>query len=318
MVSFARGKTALRLPCLLAALVLPFAAAAEVPGAPRYVVYYNSDASPADELIGLPYSHVILSFVTLSKDLTLAVDPRLEAPFAAVDRLQADGVKVLISFGGGDMQAETYRPAVGREAALAAELAGLVKAQGLDGIDLDFEASETLHHPPAKGAFDGRAFLVALTRELRKALPAGALITHAPQAPYLDPDWHGGPYLDVLQQAGSDIDWITVQYYNNPDFDLPIATHLVGDGEKPFAASYAGITGGALAWPPHKTLVGLPIYRGDASNGHQPPKVVQDEILAPLMARYGSNFGGLTGWQFSTHTADHRYWNETLAQALRP
>ncbi|MGF1593028.1 MAG: glycoside hydrolase family 18 protein [Kiloniellaceae bacterium] len=309
----------MRLPCLLVAMLLAVAVAAESAASPRYVVYYNSDASPAEDLIGLPYSHVILSFATLSEGLDLAVDPRLETPFGLVGRLQADGKKVLISFGGGAMPMDSYRPAVGREDTLAAKLAGLVEAHGLDGVDLDFEVSEALHRPPAEGAFDGRAFLVALTRALHKALPEGKLITHAPQAPYLDPNWHGGPYLDVLRQAGSDIDWITVQYYNNPDFELPVATHLVGAEDDPFPASYAGITGGALgfAWPAEKTLVGLPIYRGDASNGHQPPKVVQDDILAPLVARYGARFGGLTGWQFSTHTADHRYWNEKLAEAMR-
>lgn len=310
----------MRLLCLFSILLLPFTAAAERVGTPRLAVYYNSDASPAEDLIGLPYSHVILSFVTLSDGLTLAIDPRLVAPLGVVGKLQADGKKVLISFGGGDMGMDSYRPAVGREATLAAALAGLVEKYGLDGIDLDFEISGSLHHPPADGAFDGRTFLVALTRELRKALPKGALVTHAPQAPYLDPDWHGGPYLEILQQVGAEIDWIMVQYYNNPDFDLPVATHLVGADKNPFPASYAGITGGALGftWPAEKTLVGLPIYRGDASSGHQPPDVVQDQILAPLVARYGTKFGGLGGWQFSTHTADHRYWNEKLVRALRP
>lgn len=310
----------MRLLCLLSILLLPFAAAAESPGTPRFVVYYNSDASSAKDLIGLPYSHVILSFVTLSDGLTLAVAPRLRVPLADVAKLQADGKKVLISFGGGDMRLDAYRAAVGHEAKLAAALAAFVEAHGLDGVDIDFEVDQALQHPPADGAFDGRAFLVALTRELRKALPEGALISHAPQPPYLDRNWHGGPYLDILRQAGTDIDWILVQYYNNPGFEVPIATQLVGADKDPFPTSYAGITGGALgfAWPAEKTLVGLPIYRDDASSGHQPPKVVRDQILTPLVARYGAKFGGIGGWQFSTLTADHRYWNEELAGALRP
>jgi chitinase len=304
-------------------LLLPLATQAEE-ARPRYVVYYNSEASPAEKLIGLPYSHVILSFVTLppggKRGLSLVVDPRLVAPLKIVGKLQADGKKVLISFGGGDMKLEAYRPAVGKEAALAKALAAFVAKHGLDGVDLDFEATGALRHPLADGAFDGKAFLIALTKALRQTLPAGKLITHAPQAPYLDPSWHKGPYLEILREAGAAIDWITVQYYNNPDFDLPVKTHLVGAEKDPFPASYAGIVGGApgFPWPSEKTLVGLPIYRGDASNGHQPPKVVQDDILKPLLARYGAKFGGLTGWQFSTLTADHRYWNDKLAGAFRP
>ena len=313
----------LRALTALLLLVCPLAAqAAEVP--PRYVVYYNSVASPADKLIGLPYSHVILSFVTLQaggeQDLSLVVDSRLTEPLKLVEKLQADGKKVLISFGGGDMKLEAYRPAVGKEAALAKELAAFVTKHGLDGVDIDFEATGALRHPLEDGAFDGTAFLIALTRELRKALPEGALITHAPQAPYFDPNWHKGPYLEILKRAGAAIDWVTVQYYNNPDFDLPVGAHLVGAETDPFPASYTGIVSGAagLDWPSEKTLVGLPIYKADASNGHQPPKVVRDDVLKPLVARFGAKFGGLTGWQFSTLTADHRYWNDKLAAALQP
>ncbi|MEX0921868.1 MAG: glycoside hydrolase family 18 protein [Rhodovibrionaceae bacterium] len=308
---------------LTALLLLLFPLAALAEDTPRYVIYYNSEASPAEDLIGLPYSHVILSFVTLpaggAQGLSLVVAPRLDAPLKIVEKLQADGKKVLISFGGGEMKLEAYRPAVGQEAALAKLLAAFVAKHGLDGVDLDFEATGALRHPRQDGAFDGKAFLIALSRELRKTLPAGKLITHAPQAPYLDPSWHKGPYLEILQQAGADIDWITVQYYNNPDFDLPVKSHLVGAERDPFPASYTGIVGGAIGftWPSEKTLVGLPVYAADASNGHQPPKVVRDAILKPLVARYGAKFGGLTGWQFSTLTADHRYWNEKLAGALR-
>ncbi len=304
-------------------LLIPFPLAAVEPDrTPRYVIYYNSDASPAESLIGLPYSHIILSFVTLpaesGEDLELSVDPRLVRALDVVGKLQAEGKKVLVSFGGGAMELDAYRPAVGREATLAANLATFVDSHGLDGVDVDFEISRSLYQPLPDDVFDGRAFLVALTRALRQALPAGALITHAPQAPYFDPDWHHGPYLDVLRRAGSEIDWITVQYYNNPDFDLPVETHLVGSGDRPFPASYAGITSGAfgISWPPEKTLVGLPVYHADAGNGYQTPEVVRAQILKPLIDRYGANFGGLAGWQFSTLTADHRDWNQNMAQAL--
>ncbi len=316
------SRLSILLALLLPLLLPPLAAQAEE-ATPRYVIYYNSEASPAGKLIGLPYSHVILSFVTLpangAQGLSLVVDPRLDAPLKIVERLQADGKKVLISFGGGDMKLEAYRPAVGHEAELADELSAFVQKHGLDGIDLDFEATGALRHPRQDGAFDGKAFLIALTKALRQSLPAGKLITHAPQAPYLDPNWHKGPYIEILKEAGAQIDWITVQYYNNPDFDLPVGPHLVGAASDPFPASYSGIVGGGpgFAWPPEKTLVGLPVYAADAANGHQPPKIVQDDILKPLVARFGAKFGGLTGWQFSTHTADHRYWNEKLAGALR-
>ena len=304
------------------ALATCAAMAASPAATPRYVIYYNADASPAEDLIGLPYTHVILSFVTLAeggRDMELIVDPKLEESLKVVDRLKADGKKVLVSFGGGDMTMDAWRKAVGRETALASMLADFVSQRGLDGVDVDFEVTRALHHPPPQDGFDGKAFLIAFTHALRRSLHEGALIAHAPQAPYLDPDWHGGPYIAVLDQAGEAIDWITVQYYNNPDFELPIATHLVGADRNVFPASYAGIASGEnFDWSSERTLVGLPVYRADASSGHHPPEVVRDQIVKPLMERYGDRFGGLTGWQFSTLTDDHRYWNGKLHEALRP
>ena len=307
---------------ILTLLLLWITACTAQHAGPRYVIYYNSDASPASDLIGLPYTHVILSFVTLDltddETLELAINPHLETPLQIVHRLQADDKKVLISFGGGDMTLEAYQKAVGKELELARKLAELVDLHGLDGVDLDFELTETLTHPPRDGTFDGKAFLIALTQALRQTLPEDALITHAPQAPYLDPGWHQGPYLHILKQTGQAIDWITVQYYNNPDFDLPVASHLVGDQHNPFPASYAGIVSAdsGLEWPVEKTLVGLPVYSADAVNGHLAPDVVRTQVLNPLVQRFGHRFGGLTGWQFSTHTHDHQYWNDQLSTAL--
>ncbi|MEM7055224.1 MAG: glycoside hydrolase family 18 protein, partial [Pseudomonadota bacterium] len=193
-------------------LLVTLLAIAGWPGAshaakPRYVVYYNSDASPVHDLIGLPYTHVIFSFVTLDSKsdnrIALVVEPKLSAALQEVDRLKADGKKVLISFGGGDMTLEAYQTAVGKETELALKMAELIERHDLDGVDLDYELTETLMSPPHSGTFDGRAFLINLTHALNERLPESAAITHAPQAPYLDPDWHQGPYLEILQQAGN-------------------------------------------------------------------------------------------------------------------
>jgi len=59
------------------------------------------------------------------------------------------------------------------------------------------------------------------------------------------------------------------------------------------------------------------VYHADAVNGHLPPDEVHDDVICPLVARYGDRFGGLAGWQFSTLTDDHRYWNTQLAPALK-
>lgn len=287
--------------------------------ATRFVIYYSSNASPASALAGLPYTHVILSFLTADVGETgtveLTVASNLRAALPAIEALAADGKTVLVSFGGGAMPADAYRRLVGHEEELAASLAAFASTHGLGGVDLDFEVSESLFGQPPADSFDGRRFLVALTRALRTALPQGALITHAPQSPYLDPAWHGGPYLAILAAAGDAVDWITVQYYNNGPHDDPLAG---GGTAEPPAWTYDGIVGGGhgLAWPPEKTLVGKPVYTADAGSGYVAPEELRDTIVAPLKDRYGQRFGGLTGWQFSTLTPDHRFWNEQMAGAL--
>jgi len=299
-------------------------AGAATNAAMRYVIYYNSDASPPTSLLGKPYSHVILSFITAPARLPteapikVVVPGKLTAALDAVASLQAEGKKVLISFGGGDMQLADYVGVANRETELAAAIASFVGEHGFAGVDIDFEVSQALYLKRPSGIFNGRKFLIDLTTALRSRLPQGALLTHVPQAPYLDPSWQGGPYLDVLREVGDMIDWITVQYYNNPTYDAPVAPNIVGHMKSPVPWSYTGLVLGAggFAWSPEKLLVGLPVYRDDAANGHLAPRVVGKDVVCPLLKKFGNAFGGLTGWQFSTLTRDHRYWNKQMTTSL--
>ncbi|MGB0571699.1 MAG: hypothetical protein ACPGQM_06435 [Alphaproteobacteria bacterium] len=118
----------------------------------------------------------------------------------------------------------------------------------------------------------------------------------------------------MLCAVGGEIDWIMVQYYNNPDYQAPVNQRIAGRSPQPFATSYVGIVG--LSWPSEKTLFGLPVYRDDVSSGRLQPDRVISAVVCPLRERYGQSFGGLTGWQFSTLTADHRFWNNQMAGAV--
>lgn len=289
---------------------------------PRYIVYYNADVTPASALVGTGYTHVILSFVTLDAKSgnpgALVVPPSLEAPLMTVKKLQADGKRVVISLGGGDMTAEDWRLAVGHETDTAAAVARFVARHGLDGVDIDFEISPALERGGPSMPFDGVKFLTALTRALRAALPKSATISHAPQPPYLAPDWFGGPYLSILKEVGRDIDWIGIQYYNNPGYQAPTKEAVVGLSVNPAATSVAGLVSGVggLEWPIEKIVVGKPIYKDDAGSGHLPPGQVLSQIVTPLVTRHGDRFGGIMGWQFSNLTDDHRFWNSRIAPVL--
>jgi chitinase len=316
-----------RLLALSIAVVLLTAAgsASAADRTPRYIVYYNSKATPLSRAATTDYTHVMLSFLTVGgggagAPLALVVPPPLSDQLDAVAGLKRAGKTVMASFGGGAMTEKSWARIAGRETEAAALLAAFVARHRLDGVGVDFEISEAFHRDPSHRAFDGRRLLIALTRALRAALPAGSLISHAPQPPYLDPRWEGGPYLDILRAVGGDIDWLAVQYYNNLGYVGPAPVHVVGADTHPFVTSLAGLAEGVpgLRWPPRKTVIGKPIYRDDASSGHLPPQRVWREILEPLVARYGTGFGGLMGWQFSDLTADHRYWNSRMAPGLLP
>jgi hypothetical protein len=178
-----RGVSLLLAGFLVAALALT-SAWAQGP-TPRYVIYYNSNASPPETLIGTPYTHVILSFITVAPGapdegpVSLVVPRKFAPALAVIGRLQAEGKRVLISFGGGDMQLDDYTGIVGREEALADAITTFVSVHGFDGVDIDFEVSAALHSQRRPGVLDGRRFLIDLTGALRKRLPAEALISHS-------------------------------------------------------------------------------------------------------------------------------------------
>lgn len=290
---------------------------------PRYVMYYNSDATPLSAMADTPYTHVILSFLrpTIETDgsIGLALPPKLEPFWGDVPDLMSAGKGVLISFGGGLVTSVDYAPLAGREAELAEQLVAFVTRKRLQGIDIDYEASDTFHLKRPSGVIDGRAFLIALTRELRARLPVGEyLITHSPQPPYLDPGWHEGPYLEVLRTVGDAIDWISVQYYDNRGFDAPVSTHVVGLTGGARRTSYVALVEhpDGPRWSSDRLLVGKPVYHADAASGYLAPATVIDEIVRPLKTRYGKSFGGLMGWQFSNLTADHRDWNSVVGAAV--
>jgi len=289
---------------------------------PRFVVYYNSDASPLAAVADANYTHVIVSFLRVIVDqkgaLELQLPEKMTGQWSSIADLQSKGIKVMISYGGGEANSTEYSALIGREAELAKLLADFVKQKQLNGIDIDFEASDMFHTQRAAGVGDGRTFLIALTKSLRAELASPQyLISHAPQTPYLDSSWHGGPYLDILKQSSDAIDWITVQYYNNPGFNNPLPIKAESTGVLSTSYTHLTDTSGTLQWPANKVLIGKPIYHADAANGHIPPEEVISNIIQPMLKQYGRSFGGITGWQFSTLTDDHTAWNKEVGEALK-
>ena len=119
-----------------------------------------------------------------------------------------NGVKLMVSAFG-----STQTPtSAGVDATdCANKLAQFVIDNQFDGVDIDWEDTPAF----TLGDKSGENWLITLTTLLRQKLPAGSIITHAPQAPYFSKGLYPqGGYLTVDQQVGSMIDFYNVQFYN--------------------------------------------------------------------------------------------------------
>lgn len=299
-----------------ATLVLTFATVA-FGDAPRLVSYISSRAGNTDWANPeSPYSHYVLAFLVDDAnnpfqfrtaggwtDGTLHFNQSSQI----VDRIHTAGKRVMLGFGGGTMASQHYRNYAGREADLAEALADVVKDNGLDGIDIDWEDTAGFTMPRQVG-YNARDFLIKLTTELRDRLPQGQYeISHAPQPPYLTAS--GGTaitgYNDVLRSVGDEIDFLNMQYYNNAGYQTP--TEVV--------AHYTSVVDAGLITS-RQLLVGKPVEETNAGQGFIPVDDITSQIVAPLVQEYGDQFGGVFNWEFKSDTNPDFYWGNSVAESL--
>ena len=273
---------------------------------PRNVIYYDNNSNPISlaEISGLPYTDVILAFLVPGSNFNLAgqggafgsdgnPDPN------DIQALQSAGKNVLISVGG-DIKSflssdwQRYAQDVN---GLVDQLVGYVTANGLDGVDIDYEDDSGF-----TGAYDGITFLTGLTNGLARNLPPGQnIITHAPQPPYFDPDARfNNAYTQIWEGTGSNISWFNCQFYNNPSYDAPASTKVSR------YETFAGTIGA------QKLLMGAPL--DPATGGYLSLDEFTRQVIAPLLQTFGPAFGGVMGWEFS-YDQDGT-WAEETAQAL--
>jgi chitinase len=258
--------------------------------APRNVIYFSSNANqiPLAAIGNLPYTDVIIAFLVPDSDLKLA-----EAGGAFGDNLQSNirtlqnaGKNVLISFGGGifpawPKQSSAYQSYAQNVSGLVNQLVNFVTRYGLNGVDIDYEDDAGF-----TGVYDGIGFLTALTSGLAQALPSGQdIITHAPQTPYWDSNYHNAPYAQIWQRVSNQITWINNQFYHNSDYDKDAATKV---------SSYQRvitITGS------EKLLVGVPL--DPSIEGYISLDDMIQNVVRPLQSNFGTQFGGAMGWEFA-------------------
>jgi hypothetical protein len=174
-----------------------------------------------------------------------------------------------------------------------------VMQYGFNGVDIDYEDDAGFDQPGQPANYDGVGFLVALTTGLYQALPSGQnIITHAPSPPFWDPQ--GGyyaantqiaAYTQIWQQAGSEIAWINCQFYDNQTYDQTAALKVH------WYQQIAQITGAQKLLV--GALVGDPALIGTTDEGYLPLDQMITNVIAPLEAQFGAQFGGVMGWEFA-------------------
>jgi chitinase len=273
---------------------------------PRNVIYYNDNSNPISlaGISGLPYTDVILAFLVPDGNFNLAgqggaFDSEGNPHPNDIQALQNAGKNVLISVGGDikSFSSSDWRQYAQDVNGLVDQLVGYVTANGLNGVDIDYEDDSGF-----TGAYDGITFLTSLTNGLAQNLPPGQnIITHAPQPPYFDPDARfNNAYTQIWEEAGSNISWFNCQFYNNPSYDAPASTKVS------WYETFAGIIGA------QKLLTGAPL--DPATGGYLPLDEFASQVIAPLLQTFGSAFGGVMGWEFS-YDQDGT-WAEGTAHAL--
>jgi chitinase len=250
----------------------------------RLVTYYNNNSIPFSVLPHSSYTNVIIGFLIPSgpKNLTLQLDAGEPPNFANdVRALQHAGKNVLVSLGGSAFNSAAYQQYAKQVPELVQQLVGFVTRNGLNGVDIDYEDDAGF-----SGTYDGVGFLIALTGGLAQHLPARQnLITHAPQTPYWSPSYLNGPYARIWKEAGRHITWINNQFYNNPDFDATPALKIE------WYEKIAAITGAT------KLMMGALV--GDVGKGFLPVGELVSQVVDLLDERFGTDFGGVMGWEFS-------------------
>jgi len=128
------------------------------------------------------------------------------------------------------------------------------------------------------------------------------LITHAPQPPYMQEGSGMEGYIAVMARAGEEIDWINMQFYNNPPWNSDPG-QIINSYH-----AFSQLPG----MSPEKLLIGLPVMADDAGSGYMPIEEIISDVIKPLQSQ--GTLGGLMNWQFSSD--NNGTWAKSIGAAI--
>lgn len=239
--------------------------------AQRYVIYSDrwlSAPPPATDLA--PYTHFLLSFWLSSG----AADNALMWEGLGSDKQQqvkaeynAAGIKLMVSaFGSTDWPTSNGHD----PAQTAQKLADWVKANNLDGVDIDYEDNTAFNGGTAE------QWVITFQKELRSQLGSSYLISHAPQAPWFTTSgsYTGGGYSHIHSAVGSGIDFYNVQFYNQGHGAYTDCDGLLFQSTSTWPGTSVFEINSSGGVPLDKIVIGKPINSGAASNGYTDPSTL--------------------------------------------
>nr|AJE31856.1 chitinase [Heterodera cruciferae] len=163
-----------------------------VSGGRRIVGYYQG-IRPLSNEQAKKLTHLILSFSTPDAQGNLSPLSTVQKQALKVGKSANGALKVMIAIGGGGFPPSTFTALTsnsGTRKGFINNIVAYLKTNGLDGADIDWE------FPTA----NDKTIYVTFLRELRKALPSGALlsIASAASAYYLDPGFDLAGIADAV------------------------------------------------------------------------------------------------------------------------
>ncbi|KAF9460653.1 endo-beta-N-acetylglucosaminidase [Collybia nuda] len=283
----------------------------------RTVVYYQTQYEPTplsglspnspygNYISPLPLIHLITHLflaafhINANKPVTIALNdfepdhPRYDQMWTDIASMQSQGIKVIGMLGGaapGTYECltpdnfETFYP----------KLAFYIKKYKLDGMDLDVEQSVP---------FDD---IVHLINRLKSDFGNDFIITLAPVASALEggSNLSGFDYMQLEHTMGHMISWYNAQFFS-------------GFGSIDPPQQYIDIVEYQNGLSPSR-LVAVTLTNPDNGGGYvEIEKVV--ESLKTLTAKYGSEFGGVAGWEYFNSLPDRQKpwkWAEVMKSAM--
>lgn len=189
--------------------------------------------------------------------------------------------------------------------ALSAFLTAFAPIVNFDGVDFDYEDTPSLMGTGCSPTWGfGVQLLIDLTNMLKAARPS-ILISHAPQPPYLIPNCGSkninnmGGYVPVLAAVGSKVDYLLIQFYNNPGW-MECQSSADASAYKISEILDSLVRQGM---PKAKLIVGKPLMpTGDADSGYVAPA-----DLPTCVGRDHASYGGIMFWALSGPNSPARW-----------